>query len=67
MEKDLNATLRFFVQVSCEALVFASAVLCVLCADQLGCQLRASSHVQITKEKPTAHVMLATSDYSFLT
>ena len=69
MEKDLNALLRFFVQVSCQALVYCTALaaLCVHCADQIGCQLRASTHLQITKETPRAHVILATSDYNFLT
>ena len=59
MERDLDALLRFFVQVSCQALLFCLCRALCLCADQVGCQLRAT--LQITKETPTAHVILATS------
>ncbi len=70
LDRDLTSLLRFFVQVSCQAPVYctASTVFCVMCADQGSCQLRASTLLQITKEEtPKAHVILATSDYSFLT
>ena len=39
MEEDLTALLRFLVQVNCQALGYcvASALLCILCADQDSC------------------------------
>ena len=60
MDRDLSSLLRFFVEVSCPAPVYctASAVLCAMCADHSGCQLRAPTRLQITKESPKAHVIL---------
>ena len=60
LQTDLEALLRFFVKVG---YLLVATVLLLLCAYAFGylCSM------QITKETQQAHVILATSEYSFLT